>query len=442
MKVNWFSPLPPAETEIAHHTARIARSLAAHMDVQLWTDAARWDQQLERIAPVRRWTPSKPPWLELHEADLNIYNIGNNCVFHETIWELSRQMPGVVILHDTCLQHLFAEHFLQRRRDKDAYEECMARFYGLAGLNMGRAYVAGACNTEAIAAKYPLTELAIENSLGVIAHSRPAFEELRLITAAPTLYADLPYEASPDDVRQRWEATSSKASRPPYRLTVFGYLGPNRRLESVIQALGGHPQRDRFQLNVYGRVWDPEKIKNAAERAGIQNLVRLHGFVDDIDSALAASDIVINLRYPSMGEASASQLRIWDHGLPSLVTRTAWYASLPEDTVAFVTHESEIEDIRAHLTAFLDNPGAFASRGARGRAFLDQKLSPNGYASAIARFLPHTAEYRKIVAGFRIADRVGSDLKYWASGVPGELLAERAAACISSFLNDTGSVTR
>jgi glycosyltransferase involved in cell wall biosynthesis len=374
----------------------------------------------------------------LNAADLNIYNIGNNCVFHETIWELSRQMPGVVILHDTCLQHLFAQHFLVHRRDKDAYEECMARFYGPVGLNVGRAYVAaGTWNTEAIAAKYPLTELAIEHSLGVIAHSRPAFEELRRISSAPTLYADLPYGASPDDIRQRWKAMASKAPRPPYRLTVFGYLGPNRRLESVIEALGGHPQRDRFQLNIYGRVSDPEKIKTAAERAGIRHLVRLHGFVDDIDSALAASDIVINLRYPSMGEASASQLRIWDHGLPSLVTRTAWYSSLPEDTVAFVRHESEIDDIRAHLTAFLDDPGSFARTGARGRAFLDQKLSPDGYAAAIAQLLPHAAEYRKILAGFRVADRVGSDLNYWASGVTGESLVERAATCISSFLNDS-----
>jgi glycosyltransferase involved in cell wall biosynthesis len=439
MKVNWFSPIPPAETEIAHHTARIARSLAAHMDLELWTDDARSDQRLERIAPVRRWTPSSPPWPELHAGDLNIYNIGNNFVFHQTIWELSRQMPGVVILHDTCLQHLFAEYFLQHRRDKDAYEECMARFYGPAGLNMGRTYAAGAYSTEAIAMKYPLTELAIENSLGVIAHSRPAFEDLRRITSAPTLYADLPYAASPKDIRERWKATASNASRPPYCLTVFGYLGPNRRLESVIEALGGHPQRDHFQLNIYGRVWDPQKIKEAADRAGIRHLVRLHGFIDDIDSALAASDIVINLRYPSMGEASASQLRIWDHALPSLVTRTAWYSSLPEDAVAFVRPDSEIEDIRLHLTSFLSNPGAFATMGARGRTFLDQELSPDQYAAAIAGFLPHAAEYRKIVAAFRVAERVGSHLKYWSTGVTSDSLAQRAAACLSSFLADSSS---
>lgn len=51
---------------------------------------------------------------------------------------------------------------------------------------------------------------------------------------------------------------------------------------------------------------------------------------------LAHSDMALNIRYPSMEEASFSQLRIWEHALPAIVTRVGWYATLPEDVVFFV----------------------------------------------------------------------------------------------------------
>ena len=36
-------------------------------------------------------------------------------------------------------------------------------------------------------------------------------------------------------------------------------------------------------------------------------------------------ELLINLRYPTMGEASLSQLRIWRHALPSMVTQVGWH---------------------------------------------------------------------------------------------------------------------
>ncbi len=96
-------------------------------------------------------------------------------------------------------------------------------------------------------------------------------------------------------------------------------------------------------------------------------MVTLHGFVpaEDLEAALTSAHLAINLRFPTMGEASVSQLQIWDHALPSLVTRVGWYATLPQETVAFVRPEHEITDIQAHLHAFVDDPGRYAHMGRR-----------------------------------------------------------------------------
>ena len=49
------------------------------------------------------------------------------------------------------------------------------------------------------------------------------------------------------------------------------------------------------------------------------NLVQLHGYTPEkeLNKVLEKSHLAINLRYPTMGEASGSQLRIWYHALPS-----------------------------------------------------------------------------------------------------------------------------
>ena len=54
-RLHWVSPLPPAETDIAHYTRRILPELAAETDLVLWTDAPDWDRHLHQIAPVQYW---------------------------------------------------------------------------------------------------------------------------------------------------------------------------------------------------------------------------------------------------------------------------------------------------------------------------------------------------------------------------------------------------
>jgi len=105
--------------------------------------------------------------------------------------------------------------------------------------------------------------------------------------------------------------------------------------------------------------------------------------VDDLSAALRRADLAINLRYPSMGEASGSQLRIWDAGLPALVTRTGWYAGLPDGTVFFVEPEDEVATLRKNLRAACRDFAPFRRAGQRGRAILEQRHRPDDYARGL-----------------------------------------------------------
>jgi hypothetical protein len=108
MRVNWFSPLPPAKTGIAHYTSTIVPALAARADVTLWTSQDEWHPALESHALVRRYRSDRIAWREVHQANFTFYHLGNNHQFHAHIWEVSRRHPGIVILHDPCMQDFFA----------------------------------------------------------------------------------------------------------------------------------------------------------------------------------------------------------------------------------------------------------------------------------------------------------------------------------------------
>ena len=168
------------------------------------------------------------------------------------------------------------------------------------------------------------------------------------------------------------------------RLVVFGFLGPNRRLGPILDVIAGLSNPD-FLLDIYGALEEPEPIDAQIARLGLVGRVRRHGFVPqaELQAALARADCAINLRFPSMGEASASQLRIWDAALPSIVTRTGWYATLPDDAVFFVEPEREAETLSAHLEALRRDPTRFRQAGRRGRALLEQRHTPAGYAEAL-----------------------------------------------------------
>jgi hypothetical protein len=73
------------------------------------------------------------PWAELNRSDMSIYHIGNNALAHGAIWQVSRSHQGIVVLHDLCLQHLFAGLFWGAWHDRDGYLAHMEKYYDWEG---------------------------------------------------------------------------------------------------------------------------------------------------------------------------------------------------------------------------------------------------------------------------------------------------------------------
>jgi glycosyltransferase involved in cell wall biosynthesis len=375
LKINFFSPLPPARSGIADFARLVAGPLQALADVTVWTAQTEPPEPSEGML-IERFDPARLPWPLLHRADLNVYNIGNNATFHRAIFDVARQAPGLIVLHDTRLQHFFARYADASGADRAFYLESMTRSHGPEGLADARAFAAGEMPLDPLVERYPMTLAALEGALGAVVHNPDDADMLAAQTRTPIFYLPLAYAGS--------SPTPRPAPGSTLRLVVFGFIGSNRRLASILDALGGLPDRD-WQLDIYGVLETPNMVEAQAAALGLSDRIHQHGFVSEaaLDAALAQADLAFNLRYPSMGEASFSQLRIWDAALSALVTRTGWYATLPDDAVFFVEPDHEVEMIRHHLTALRHDPAPFRRAGLRGRALLQRAHTPDAYAAGL-----------------------------------------------------------
>ena len=375
-RLNLFTPLPPQRSEIANHSLVVAEALGELAEVTLWT-AQDEPPAIPLDLPVVRFDPAAMDWPRLNQAHATIYNIGNHAAYHGAIYDVARQAPGIVVLHDLNLQHLFAGYSHRDASGRAFYLESMLRTHGPAALADAERLLAGEETLDAVAARWPMTNAPLAGALAVVVHNAAERDALASQTRMPVFDLPLAFRLDPEPRRE-------PAGGGTLRLVMFGFLGSNRRVRQVLDVIAALPDRD-VRLDIYGLVAEPEPVGRQIAELGLAGRVALHGYVPEpaLRAALLRADLAVNLRYPSMGEASASQLRIWSAGLPSVVTRVGWYAALPADAVFFVEPEREAETLAAHLAALRQDPARFQAAGRRGRALLAERHRPEHYAAAL-----------------------------------------------------------
>lgn len=382
-RLHWISPLPPARTDIAHYTRRILPDLCREADVTLWTDATSWDPELESFCSVRQYNPETlvPRLMCIQEADAPatvFAHIGNSWVFHSLILQLALRMPTVVVLHDLALQEMYLDTISAKRLLPEIYRQGMQRAYGDAGLAMADRALSHSVDRGALSQDMPFFQLCLQQAHAVVTHTQTARDAVRNALDVPVYNLHLPFTNSS-------HATADRPSKGPLRFVQFGHTGPNRRLELVLEALADIKDTADFTFDIIGHVWDPDRIQRKRNELGLKDQVFLHGFLPEpvLDFALSRAHLAFNLRNPTMGEASGSQLRIWRAAGASVVTDHGWYAELPDETVFKVPLEREKEALVALLKQISMDRHIGHEKGQSGFKRLSQLHAPDQYAREI-----------------------------------------------------------
>lgn len=374
MRLAYISPLPPTRSGIADYSADLAPELLRQASVTFFTaqpeaTTMAWQQPAEVAAlndyPRRRW-----------EFDLTLYQVGNSR-YHAAMYPLWRRYPGVAVLHDYVLHHLMA--MLSYGREL-GYELGAA---GAWGVRFGRMPP-----LETL----PLNRRLLNTSLGVIVHSRYVADLIR------ASHPQLPTTVIPMPIPSTTPPTDTAAVRaalglPPEALVLgsFGQITPNRQPELGLRAFVRLQRRypHLYYLIAGEAVGVDLSALLQTLPAAAQAQVLTRDYVTDraqFDAYLAATDVVLNLRHPTMGETSGVALRALALGRPLVVFDVGWYHELPAD-VALRCPVLDEEALLTTLTRVLDSAATrVALSQAAGRYIADQH-APSAVAGRYITFL-------------------------------------------------------
>ena len=215
-----YSPLPPSRSGIADYCYEQLKALARDWEITVVIDDHA--PVPEPVADVRIQRQGEARDTE----SLRLYHTGNN-LHHEHVYYEALRHPGVTVLHDYLLHHLSASLSLARD-DKAAYRNWMAYDHGALGQKMADQ------RDRYLFSEYqqfllPLNGQILDNSLGVIVHSRSSLDRIRA-SRPHLLSARIPHHYSPP-ARPKVDSRSLARQRLglPQERFILCSLGSSRR---------------------------------------------------------------------------------------------------------------------------------------------------------------------------------------------------------------------
>jgi glycosyltransferase involved in cell wall biosynthesis len=364
MRVAFFSPFPPAKSGIADYSATLLEELRKIADVSVYAEAG-----------------------EVEPCDVALYQIGNNG-YHAFCYEEAVRNPGVVVLHEANLHHLIAEMTI-KRGDWDAYLREVEFDGGAAALKYAREYVA----TRKRGPDYegvPMLRRVLAASRGLIVHSGWVEEAARAAGYKGPV-ARIPHGAwiPPVSGAAMRERLGVAAQTP--LIGIFGFLKPYKRIAESLRAMARLVKRHgQARMILAGEVHPELHIDSLIASCGLGAHVRTLGFLpmEEFVEAIAACDIVLNLRHPTVGENSGTLMRALGLGKAVLVSDNGSFRELPDDVCLKVPVDASEEDVLFEFLDLLVTRADLArGMGKRARKWVERECSWPSVARKYALFL-------------------------------------------------------
>lgn len=393
MRLAIVSPLPPAPTGIADYTRDVVRALGGSHAIELFHSQPQVEEVgLSPAFPILEL----PARAQAKPYDAVIYQMGNASA-HDFMYSWMERVPGVVILHDLVLHHSFARRYTESpealayaadpgSREKQVEAEVVHRSF-LAAIEaaypgQGERLKDAHFNTtgDLLAYVFPLFEPALSGARGVGAHNsfmveaiqgaRPDLPCVRL--AMPVEPVPVPTQA-PAALRARLGLQSDH-----FVVGCFGLVTREKRIDTVARAVARiAASSPNIRLLLAGPVSDTAWLQELIERLGVSSRTVVTGRLgnDDFAAAMAISDIVVHLRYPTARETSAALLRVMAQGRPVIVSDIANQSEIPSEVARRVGPTDEEGDLTRALDWALRNPEAARAMGERARGFVEAEHS-------------------------------------------------------------------
>lgn len=386
-RLAYVSPLPPERSGIADYSARLLEGLRDFFDITLFCASP------ELLPTTLADTFEAHNYAELPSMASNFdrvaYHMGNS-QFHNAMWSLIHEVPGIVVLHDVFLGG--AIHAREAQGETGIVFERFLEDHGVAGLESHFSI-----GQDAAIQRFPLNRSLLARADGVIVHSEHAARLVR--TWQPP--AGLPLQVVPLGVNAKNISPSARLeARQKLGLgdsdclvCTFGFLGPTKLNDLLLDAWRAAklPQDPQAHLVFVGQRGGDygEKILAMASLPTMNGRVTITGYTSGeiYEDYLNAADFAVQLRCHSRGESSATILDCLARGIPCLVNAHGSAAELPDDAVLMLPDTLTAENLAQALKQMREDAALRSGLRERGLEYAQSFLSIDTVARAHANAL-------------------------------------------------------
>lgn len=385
------------QSGISDYSEDLLPYLGQFADIDLFVDG------YQPVSPAMAGFAVHSAWSRaaLARYDAVIYQMGNSPA-HAYIYRALLRHPGIVTLHEAVLHHLLS-WMSWDRGDARTYINEFRYCYGAEGEALARRIILGQARVDFF--DYPLSDRVIRSARGLIVHSKMARRAvLRVRPDAPVRLVPMgiplpaPQSDTRDEARRRLGLEAGALV-----IGSFGHINPFKRLDVALRAFRILRQTHPNAIYVLvGSVSPNYDIVQSVRMLGLDDSVRHVGYADaaTFQDYVAATDICINLRYPSAGETSASVLRLMGAGLPVLVSRTGAFEELPDGScVKIDVDECEGDLVLEYLRLLAEDEALRQRVGANARRYVAEEHTmereAQGYIAGLREWHPDIAVVRK-----------------------------------------------
>jgi len=395
-RLAYISPLPPLKSGISDYSAELIPELSKYYEIEVILNQTETSNQwINEHCAIRS--------LEWFQANFNqfdrvLYHFGNS-PFHQHMFELIKQIPGVLVLHDFFLSGIIAHMELHGNMTGYWSRELFAS-HGYKAL-LDRSQNPQSYNTTWI---YPCNLSVIQAGLGVIVHSQTSFRLAKEWYGKQISdWAIIPLLRDSEAAADKESARSLLGySSNDFLVCSFGMLGPTKLNNRLLQAwlnsglasdkschlvfVGENPPGE------YGSQLDSQiKNNNLADR------IKITGWVDAkmYRTYLSSADLSVQLRTLSRGESSAAVHDCMNYGCATIVNSNGSLADLPNDCVWKMPDEFSDEQLTSALEKLKSDQILRSKIGTAAREVINLYHSPKKctqmYFDAIENFYSSSA---------------------------------------------------
>lgn len=379
----YASPFAPVKSGISGYSEILIYALKSEFDITLLID----DYQMENKALYEDFgvLVYGKDTVCFEEYDYIIYNIGNHLDFHCYIYKLCLEHPGMVILHDCVIYCLVYGYYEQKGK-------VYSKIYEIGGSEAvskvkHAVREAGRNPLEycEIISELPLNKELAESGNKIMVHSQYAYDSLSQYKAH-VKKINMIQQVSEKFQEIEKSKLFEKYSIPKDAFLISSFGGiVETKLNHIVCEVVSEIKESLDKPICYVMVGDGDYADEFVDRRNIFKT----GYVDmdEFDSFIVHSDLVLNLRYPSMGETSAALLKILQMGKACIINEGGWFSEIPDECVIKVSREDMKRDLKDAILHYLREQEERENVGNSAKSYIESEYNTATIVQNIAQFL-------------------------------------------------------